>query len=80
MATMDKIQIGDVGVVCENPPAGNPYRGERLTGSQRKLALAAFKLFGAAVGFELWFMPAAGGARKIQPDEVDWEKSGVYTR
>jgi hypothetical protein len=66
-----KIQIGDVGTFTEPPESGNPYRGGCLTGPEREASLHAVK--DGSQDFDVWYMPAEGGARRITRDEINWE-------
>jgi hypothetical protein len=68
-----KVKVADIRVVHENPPRGNPYRGESLVGARRLLAIEAFRIFGAAVGFEFWYAPPGGIAKRITNADVEWE-------
>jgi hypothetical protein len=72
-----KLYIGGVSVTdagCMNPYA---YRGEFYIGTGRVTALRAFRDGGDTSGMQLWWMSQEGGPRRIDPDEVDWENSGL---
>lgn len=86
---MTTIHIGEVAVThgaCDNPYT---YQGPYKFGKERARALRLFRLSFEGVWhreisaawiqaheLQLWFAPAAGGgARKIQPSDVNWEAS-----
>lgn len=71
------IHIGEVKVVVGDPPNNNPYSGMGLIGIERRRALSVFKSGCVSANYTFWYAPAAGGARLIASDEVDWESSGV---
>ena len=73
-----KANIGDVLVHKGEPDNSNPYRGESLSGDERKAALKAFKNRLHTGAYTFWYAPRYGGAKRItDPDDVNWETSGV---
>jgi len=69
-----KAHIGDVVV---HPSNENPYRGFGLIGKERQAALRAFRDDGKVDGYYVWYAPSSGGAALIEPEDVDWETSGL---
>lgn len=72
---MKRVHIGDVLIVPSRRE--NPYKGGSAIGPERKVALMAFRDGWLKCSLAAWYGPAGGGARKIGPDEVDWESSGL---
>jgi hypothetical protein len=66
-----KIRIGDVGVFSFK--VENPYRHTGWQGADRRTALMQFRAGTLPEYCDVWYMPAEGGARRIESsDEVDW--------
>jgi hypothetical protein len=74
---MSNVHIGDVVVVPDTQE--NPYvpRGGGLNGKARVEALTAWKHGKPTPGLAFWYAPFSGGARRIGPEAVNWETSGI---
>lgn len=74
---MPKHQIGDVYVVPASLDNPYKYAGAASTGRERVRLLKLFRDGQDPTGWQLWFAPMSGGAKRITIEEVDWESSGL---
>jgi hypothetical protein len=74
---MSGYHIGDVTVICGEPPNGNPYKGISLMGKERVDALNKFMRDISQPEFTFWYAPCCGGAERCTRDQVNWETSGI---
>jgi hypothetical protein len=67
-----KFHIEDVAVCPEGERNPYRYQGPWKIGAKREEALRLFAAGTPPPGLVLWLAPSCGGARKIDPSEVDW--------
>ena len=64
----ERIPMGLIGIRDGMSPGNNPYRGEEV--ADRALRLDEFRQGKCPARFEVWYMPAEGGALKLKPEDA----------